>query len=95
MEENSIVKTSILKTIERNGIIKFQDVDVDGIHIKNGFRVTTNQPESYKNICWLFGSSVVRGVFADDEHTIASQLQRRFKKKKKNKRFIKGFYTTT
>lgn len=84
MEENSIVKTSILKTIERNGIIKFQDVDVDGIHIKNGFRVTTNQPESYKNICWLFGSSVVRGVFADDEHTIASQLQRRFNEFEKN-----------
>ena len=78
LDESMVVHQPILKTIERNGIIKFEDVSEKGINVRNGFRVTTDQPNSYDKTCWIFGSSVVRGVFADDYHTIASQLQRKF-----------------
>lgn len=78
LDESMVVHQPILKTIERNGIIKFEDVSERGINVRNGFRVTTDQPNSYDKTCWIFGSSVVRGVFADDYHTIASQLQRKF-----------------
>ncbi len=78
LDESMVVHQPILKTIERNGIIKFEDVSEKGINVRNGFRVTTDQPNSYDKTCWIFGSSVVRGFFADDYHTIASQLQRKF-----------------
>ncbi len=77
LDETAIVKQPIIKTIERNGIVKLEDIEEEGITIRGGFRVTTNQPENYIKHCWMFGSSVVRGAFADNMHTMASQVQRR------------------
>lgn len=59
-----------------NGVYQLVDTSTKHLNIINGFRVTTDIPSNTNKRIWLFGSSVVFGRFTDDEHTIASSLQR-------------------
>ncbi|MEP7284156.1 MAG: hypothetical protein ABI947_00145 [Chloroflexota bacterium] len=45
-------------------------------NIRNGLRVTTNQPTVYKHTIWLFGSSQIYNAETPDDDTVASDLQR-------------------
>lgn len=59
------------------GVYRFADVQSDHFNVVNGFRVTADVPNYTKNKIWMFGSSVARGAYVDDEHTIESALQRK------------------
>jgi hypothetical protein len=59
-----------------NGVQTLVDETNGIVDIVNGFRVTTNLPEQYSRKIWIFGSFVAFGTFADNEHTITSELQR-------------------
>ncbi|MBR5800132.1 MAG: NAD-dependent epimerase/dehydratase family protein [Lachnospiraceae bacterium] len=60
----------------KQGVYKYTDVSSEHFNIVNGFRVTKDIPVNAHKKIWLFGSSVVLGFYADDEHTIASGLQK-------------------
>lgn len=60
----------------KDTVYKFVDMQSEKINVVNGFRLTTDMPSNPEKRVWIFGSSVVLGVFADDEHTITSSLQR-------------------
>jgi hypothetical protein len=44
-------------------------------NVRNGIRVTQNQPERYDNAIYLFGGSTIYCSEVPDEYTVASQLQ--------------------
>lgn len=71
-----IVEGTGAKTKEKQGIYQYTDIASPNLNIMNGFRVTTDIPANTEKRIWIFGSSVVMGFYADDEHTIASSLQR-------------------
>lgn len=58
------------------GIPYLSDAETEFIHIKNGERLTVNQPEEYDRCVYLYGSCVVVGRRVPDQYTISSLLQR-------------------
>lgn len=59
-----------------NGVYRYADNTSEKMNFINGHRVTTDVPLNTKHTVWIFGPSIVAGMFADDAHTIASGLQR-------------------
>lgn len=84
LNPKEVISTPIFKVAGNIGIYKnsdvvykFTDYNSENINIINGFRHTTDTNFNAEKKIWLFGSSVVLGLFADDENTIASSLQRK------------------
>ena len=76
LDLTEVVEETSAKTKEKQGVWQYTDMASERMNIVNGFRVTTDIPANTEKRIWIFGSSVVLGFFADDEHTIASSLQR-------------------
>jgi hypothetical protein len=57
------------------------DLSLPGFTVRDNERLTTDQPLHYTRNVWLYGSSSIWGIFADDAHTIPSYLQREFNKR--------------
>lgn len=51
------------------------DTETELIRIKNGERLTVNQPEQYSRCIYLYGPCVVTGYYVSDQYTISSWLQ--------------------
>jgi hypothetical protein len=77
------------KTLEYNMEITelFEIINIDNIfyaknmhkkyrNVINNFRLTTNQPNNYKNTIYIFGNSITFGIGSEDSETIPSCLQR-------------------
>ncbi|MDR1460054.1 MAG: adenylyltransferase/cytidyltransferase family protein [Campylobacteraceae bacterium] len=75
-EEYNKSVTSTFLRIERNGIFYAKDVLGLNRNIVNNFRLTTDQPNNFKNTVYIFGNSVIFGLGVSDEKTISSSLQR-------------------
>lgn len=74
-KEEVIVGTEICGA-KVNGVYRCVDQKSEHCNVVNGFRVTTGVPMNADKRIWCFGSSVVCGFFADDDHTMCSSLQR-------------------
>ncbi|MGL5677121.1 MAG: hypothetical protein ACRDDX_11945 [Cellulosilyticaceae bacterium] len=61
---------------DKNNITHYKDRQGKYVNIVGGQRVTTDLPNVYKGVIYLFGSSVCLGMGTDDASTIASCLQR-------------------
>lgn len=66
-----------LSIIEKEGIEYVKDINSQYCNIINGCRLTTNVPDIYQSSIHLFGNCTVLGLFAEDQYTIGSFLQRR------------------
>ncbi len=67
------------------------------IHFENNGmnRVTTNKPESYDFVIYIFGNSRVLGSGCEDKYTIASYLQRKINSNKNNMYLVKNYSGVT
>ena len=70
------------------GVLKFKDHTSNVVNTRNGIRVTTDQPATHKRAIFLVGPCTTFGIGADDSHTIASFLQRKFNEFAQNENFI-------
>lgn len=70
------------------GVLKFKDYKSNVVNIRNGHRITTNQPKEYKRSIFLVGLCTTFGVGADDSRTIASFLQRKLNEYISTEQFI-------
>lgn len=59
----------------KSGISYLNDMETELAHIKNGERLTVNQPEQYDRCIYLYGPCVVTGSYVSDQYTIPSLLQ--------------------
>ena len=58
-----------------NGVLGIEDVETSLFNVRNGMRVTTNQPKNYDRCIYLYGPCVIMGTMVEDKHTIGSFLQ--------------------
>ncbi|MBP3722612.1 MAG: adenylyltransferase/cytidyltransferase family protein [Selenomonadaceae bacterium] len=73
---------------DMKGIIQFKDYTSNAVNMRNGNRVTTDQPDKYKRAVFFVGVSTTVGLGADDAHTFESYLQRKFNELIPNEEFI-------
>lgn len=59
----------------RSGIYYLSDTETEFLHVRNGERLTVNQPETYDRCIYLYGTCVVTGMYVSDQYTISSLLQ--------------------
>ena len=59
----------------RFGITYLNDSETKILHIRDGERLTVNQPEEYNHCVYLYGPNVVAGAYVSDQYTISSLLQ--------------------
>ena len=59
----------------RLGVPYLNDVETEFVHIRNGERLTVNQPEEYDRCIYLYGPCNVLGLYVSDQYTISSLLQ--------------------
>ena len=71
-----------------NRVLKLKDHSSNVVNTRNGIRVTTDQPKNHKRAVFLLGGCGNFGIGADDSHTIASFLQRKFNELTPNEGFI-------
>ncbi len=76
IHSDEIVHTNLMQLTIDHGIQRLVDTVSTNTNIVNGFRVTTDLQSDVDKTIWIFGSSVVFGVFAKDSQTISSALQR-------------------
>ena len=57
------------------GIPYVSDAETEFFHIRNGERLTVDQPEKYDRCIYLYGPCNVFGVYVSDQYTIPSLLQ--------------------
>lgn len=62
---------------DMSGIRQFKDYSSNVVNMRNGNRITTNQPSKHKRAVFFLGVSNTVGLGADDEHTFESYLQRK------------------
>ena len=80
-----------------NGVLKLKDHTSNVVNTRNGIRVTANQPKEHKRAVFLVGGCGNFGIGADDSHTVASFLQRKFNELMPSEGFIVynyGFYAS-
>jgi hypothetical protein len=66
------------RTHNLDGELVFKDKEGRLVNYVNGHRVTTDQPSQCKRSIFALGRCYMTGVFAPDDKTICSYLQRRF-----------------
>ncbi|KAA8679521.1 citrate lyase ligase [Vibrio gigantis] len=71
----SKVYESSVPTLRSTKVV-LKDLSNGVASVKNGYRTTTNQPESARNRLLVFGSSTTYGLGSSDENTIPSLIQR-------------------
>ena len=59
----------------RLGIPYLSDMETEFFHIRNGERLTANQPEKYDRCICLYGPCNILGKYVSDQYTIPSLLQ--------------------
>lgn len=64
-------------------------------NVRNGIRVTSYQPASFKNTVYLFGASTIYNSEVPDYLTVASQLQLFFNEHYKDRFIVQNYGTTT
>ena len=65
---------------DMNEIMQFKDYSSNALNMRNGNRITTNQPDKHKRAVFFVGASTTVGLGADDAHTFESYLQRKLNK---------------
>lgn len=73
--------------LEGRGIVRVGN-NFKGCTYYNGIRFTTDVPETYKNTIYFLGPCITMGLYAVDEETIESILQRKLNKSKSSYRVI-------
>jgi len=68
-------------TRNADGSVTMKDVDHPLVHVKNGIRRTAYQPEQFINRIYFFGTSGHYGLYAPDDKTIESHLQKMLNEK--------------
>ena len=79
------------------GISYLSDVETEFLHVRNGERLTVDQPEKYDRCIYLYGPCIVTGMYVPDRYTISSVLQSEinlagFSCKVVNRGFVGGRY---
>lgn len=74
MLKETLIKPKEL--IDSHGVPVFEDICGKYLNIKNGFRVTTDSPNSYVGTIYVCGDIRVFGAGSPDNETICSYLQR-------------------
>lgn len=64
----------------KDGYLELRDDSQMLFHAYGGERITIGQPKQYQNCIYMFGPCNILGVYVEDKHTIASQLQLRINK---------------
>lgn len=59
----------------RSGIPYWSDTETEFLHVRNGERLTADQPEEYARCIYFYGPCVVTGIYVPDRYTIPSLLQ--------------------
>lgn len=59
----------------QSGIPYFSDAETEFVHMKNGERLTVNQPEKFDRCIYLYGACNVTGLYVSDQYTLPSMLQ--------------------
>lgn len=59
----------------KDGYLELKDDSQMLFHAHGGERLTIDQPNEYENCIYMFGPCNILGVYVEDKHTIASQLQ--------------------
>lgn len=62
---------------EKNGLRLFRDKASKYVNFIDGCRVTTDVPDKADRNIYFFGGSECYGIYTDDQHTIASVVQRK------------------
>ena len=78
--------------INMNGVRQFNDKSSNTVNIRNGIRVTSDQPQESKNSIFVVGKCTAFGVGASDENTIASYLQRELNENEAQRKFMVNNY---
>ena len=55
---------------------KLKDTDSTFYNVKNGNRITTQQPQKYNKTIYFFGPCLMVGAYSEDKYTIESILQK-------------------
>jgi len=64
-----------------DGSVTMKDLNHPLVHVKNGLRVTAYQPEQFINKIYFFGISHQYGLYAPDDKTLESHLQKMLNEK--------------
>lgn len=72
--------------IEKDDGIYLADCNSEYYNVMNHCRITTDIPDSYDSTIHFFGACAAAGSYAEDKHTIESQLQRIMNDKKLHSR---------
>lgn len=67
--------TESMSRYTQGGISYLKDVETEFLHIRNGERLTVNQPEKYDRCIYLYGTCLMEGAYVSDQYTIPSFLQ--------------------
>lgn len=59
----------------KDGIRYWRDAEAEFWHVRNGERLTVNQPEQYNRCVYLYGPCNITGLYVSDQYTISSLLQ--------------------
>lgn len=59
----------------RFGVTYLSDAETDFVHIRNGERLTVDQPEDYDRSVYIYGLCLIVGARVPDQYTISSLLQ--------------------
>lgn len=69
------------RSYDEKGVFCLSDCESKYVNVRNGVRITSDQPVAYKRILHIFGSCSLFGIGHPDEDTCASHLQRILNKK--------------
>lgn len=83
------------ETPKKTKLVIPQDYKSKYINVENNLRKTTNQPENYVNVVYLFGGSTVFCSEVPDDYTITSYLQRYLNDKYENKYKVENYGATS
>ena len=65
-----------VRVIKKDGITVLADCASQYYNVRNGDRLTTDNPEEYAKTIHIFGNATAGGARAEDKYTVASHLQR-------------------
>ena len=77
---------SPITIVKRKDVFCINDISLKYFNVVNSCRVTTDVPDSFENTIHFFGNCVAVGVFAEDQYTLESYLQRMLNETQVNNR---------
>jgi [citrate (pro-3S)-lyase] ligase len=73
--------------VDMFGITKLEEHSSKYVNIKNGYRVTLDQPDDAEHTIWVLGDCTTYGIWSPDSGTISSKLQRILNSRAKGRKF--------